>query len=75
VNKCANQKRGESPWPVIVAVVVCLAIAGLVVFLNIVRTEGWEGLWNKKKEYITNTQPGAGPVLDEAEKRVKDGIK
>ena len=75
MNKSANQKRGESPWTMIVAIVVCLAIAGFVVSLTIVRTDGWEGLWNKKKDFITKTQPGAGPVLDEAEKRVKDGIK
>lgn len=63
--------KKRSPWPVILGVAAVVAAFGLIVALNIVSREGWEGLWNRKKEFIKGAQPGAGPLLDEAEKQVR----
>ncbi len=48
---------------------VLIAIIGLGFGLNIVRTEGWEGVWKRKRDFIERAHPEASPVLDEAEKR------
>lgn len=43
---------------------------GLGFGLNIVRTEGWEGVWKRKRDFIDKTHPEAGPILDKAEERL-----
>jgi hypothetical protein len=55
----------------IVMTVVALAAIGLAVSLSIVRREGIEGLWNRKKDWIEKTQPGLAPSVDKAEKAVR----
>ncbi|MGI8924235.1 MAG: hypothetical protein ACR2HJ_09415 [Fimbriimonadales bacterium] len=62
----------KKAWTVLVGVVLVLALIGLGLGLNIVRTEGWEGVWKRKKDFIRDTHPEAAPMLDEAERRVRN---
>lgn len=57
-------------WTIVLGVVLLLAMIGLGFGLNIVRTEGWEGVWKRKRDFIDKTHPEAGPILDKAEERL-----
>lgn len=66
-------KKSRRPWPVVLAFLAIATLLGLGYGLNIVRKEGWEGLWHRKKALIKSAKPDAGPMLDEAERRAKAG--
>lgn len=72
-----GMKKRRTPWPILIGIAFCLALVGVAIAWSVITSEGWDGLWNRKKGFIKEAQPGAGPIIDEAEKRVKDrtGIK
>lgn len=51
-------------------VLALLALIGFSATAWIVKNEGWDGLWDRKRQWIESTHPAAGPILDEAEERV-----
>ena len=64
-------KKRKSAWPAVAFFVLLAALFGVALTLDIVRKEGWEGLWYRKRSVLESTHPETGPVLDEAEKTVK----
>ncbi|MBX3117574.1 MAG: hypothetical protein KF784_00795 [Fimbriimonadaceae bacterium] len=48
------------------------AIIGFSIAGYIVRKEGFEGLLNRKKSVIKSTFPEAMPIVDKAEKAIKE---
>ena len=64
-------KKRSSAWSTVVFFVLLAALFGLAVTLDIVRKEGWEGFWNRKRTILESTHPESGPLVDEAEKRTK----
>lgn len=58
-------------WIAIGGVVLLFAIAGMLFALSIVRNEGWEGLWKRKRSFVESTHPEASPVLEKAEEKMK----
>jgi hypothetical protein len=56
------------------AVVVCLTAIGISISLAIVRNEGFEGLWKRKRNVIEAGRPEARPVLDKLEQGVKKTV-
>jgi hypothetical protein len=53
----------------VVAIVALVAAAvGLAITVQIVREEGWDGLWQKKRGFIEKSHPETGPALDKAER-------
>jgi hypothetical protein len=66
-------KRSWSIAIPVTLVVVCLIVAvGLAVSGAIVRKEGFEGIWSRKKSWIKQAQPGLAPSVDRAERIVRD---
>jgi hypothetical protein len=62
-------RMAQSPWFLAIAGVALLAaLAGIAFSVHVVRTEGIEGLWRRKRTWIEGTQPSLKPALDEAEK-------
>ncbi len=66
-----NKKR--SVLPIVLCAVGVLAVIGLGFALNIVRREGLENIWKRKKAIIEKTHPVARPFIDDAENRVRKG--
>ena len=48
-----------------------LAFIGIVISISIVRREGWDGLWKRKKGFLESTHPETGPLWDKAEEKIK----
>jgi hypothetical protein len=63
--------KREKRLTLIVGIVLALAAIGLTISMSIIRKEGIEGLWNRKKDFIKKGHPEAGPILDEAERQVR----
>ena len=58
-------------WTAWIVVLVCAAIVGIGIGLNIVGIEDWEGLWKRKRGFVESAHPESKPLLDEAEQRAK----
>lgn len=58
-------------WNAWIVVLICAAAVGIGVSLNIVRNEGWEGLWKQKRGFVESAHPESKPLLDESEQRAK----
>lgn len=54
---------------VVLTVLLCLVAIAVVAGLNILRKEGWSGVWARKRSLIEKLHPEAAPLLDEGEKR------
>lgn len=64
----ASQRR----WiQIVIGVVALLALIGLGATGYLVKKEGWDGLWKRKRQWVEANHPGASPALDEAEKRLR----
>lgn len=63
-------KKRRSAWPIVVFSVLLAVLFGIAITLDLVRKEGWEGLWKRKRSVLESTHPEAGPVLDEAEMKL-----
>lgn len=55
----------------LVGAAILLALLGFTITAVIVREEGWEGLWRRKREWVDSNHPVLSPVMDEAERRVR----
>ncbi len=66
-------KKSWRPWTVLAALVAIAAFIGADFALNVVRREGWQGLWTRKKDFVKTIEPKAGPALDEVEKSLDLG--
>ena len=55
----------------LVAVLAIAALVGFSITANVVRKEGWNGLWDRKKDFIRSTVPGSDPALERAEEALR----
>jgi hypothetical protein len=67
------KKPNKAAWTVAV-VVVCLAAVGISVALSIVRAEGVDGLWKRKRGVVEAAHPGSGAIMDKVERRVEEHV-
>jgi hypothetical protein len=58
----------------VATVVVCLAAIGISVALSIVRTEGVDGLWKRKRGVVEAAHPGSGVVMDKVQRGVEERV-
>jgi hypothetical protein len=54
------------------AIIIFAVIIALPFGAKILREEGMEGVWSRKRANIERVVPDAAPVLDEVEKSAKD---
>ncbi|MDQ2985843.1 MAG: hypothetical protein M3R13_03870 [Armatimonadota bacterium] len=64
------QKR-RSPWPALLFVLGLLLLIGLVSAVTIIRREGLEGLFNRKRAAVKRVAPDALPLLDKVEEQIR----
>ncbi len=68
--------KSKRRWIAVVLVVgLAAAFLGLGYSIKVVRTEGFEGLWNRKKRWIESTQPSLKPAVDEVDEAVRDAAE
>ena len=69
------KRSRRNPWTIVLSVLACLLVFGLSIAASIVRTEGLDGLFDRKRDAVKAVAPNAVPVVDEIEQRVDDQIK
>jgi hypothetical protein len=48
------------------------ALIGFSITANMIRTEGFAGVWNRKKKAVETLLPGSEPVLERGERVVRE---
>lgn len=67
--------RPRTSVVVLLSILMGLVLIGVTSSVVIVRNEGLEGLFNRKRKAVEAVAPETLPVLDEVEDRVLDGQK
>ncbi|HSI71887.1 MAG TPA: hypothetical protein VK934_01820 [Fimbriimonas sp.] len=64
-------KKRRSPWMVLLAIFLCLLAFGLTTMMNIIRKEGIEGVFDRKRDAVKQVMPEAVPLVDRIEEQVR----
>ncbi|MBC8064306.1 MAG: hypothetical protein H7Y17_05715 [Chlorobia bacterium] len=55
----------------IILILASVALVALPVGIQILREEGWEGVWKRKRATITKMIPESAPIVDEADRATR----
>ena len=64
-------RRRKTLWTIL-AVLAGGLLIGLTITANIVRTEGFEGLWKRKKDAVKTIIPGSEDSLEAGERKFRE---
>jgi hypothetical protein len=69
-----SRVRSKSPWPLLIGVLFgCIAVAGISTSVYLVKTEGIEGIWKRKRQFIEGSNPELKPLLDDVDHHLPRG--
>lgn len=64
----ASEAKRRRILTAILWVVGVLTLGGLAIAADIVRREGWEGFWKRKRDAVEALHPQSQPVIEEFER-------
>jgi len=65
------QKR-PSRWAILAFGLLFIILVGIGATVTVVRLEGWDGFFDRKRSAVRQVMPEAVPLVDEVEERLKD---
>jgi hypothetical protein len=64
-------RLSRSPWLILLTVFICMLAVAFITTATIIRREGLEGLFERKRGAVKQVMPGAVPIVDRIETEVR----